>query len=271
LVYVYKKMLKALREHENYKELIWVLAKTDFKLRYQGSVLGYIWAILQPLFMFLVLAAVFGGIFGNTGRGDGVSYYPLQLLVGLMLFTFFSEGTNAGMNVLKNKSQLVTKIYVPRWSLIIASTINNSLIFLMNLIVIILFFVGFRFLPSFDAIMLFFVFAFALYFVILSFSLIAAPLVLYFRDIAMIWSVILRVMFYTVPIIYPLEILPVWTHKIILLNPLAFTVHFAKESMFNGHYPDVWQSIVFVGSVVIFFVFSVFVYKKLIRNVAEKV
>jgi ABC-type polysaccharide/polyol phosphate export permease len=265
------KMLKALKEHENYKELIWMLAKMDFKLRYQGSFLGYVWAILQPLLMFLVLAAVFSGVFGARAGSDGVENYALQLLVALMMFTFFSEGTNAGLNSLKNKSQLVTKIYVPRWSIILASTINSGMVFLMNIIVIILFFAGFRFLPSFNAIILFFIFAFALYFIILSFSLISGPLLLYLRDVSMIWSVVLRVMFYTVPILYPLTLLPVWTHQIILANPVAFVIHFTKESMFNGHYPDLWQSTVFVGSVIIFFILSIFMYRKLINKVAEKV
>jgi ABC-type polysaccharide/polyol phosphate export permease len=260
-----------MKEHENYKELIWMLAKTDFKLRYQGSFLGYIWAVLQPLLMFLVLAAIFSGIFGNTGRGGGIENYALQLLVALMLFTFFSEGTNAGLNSLRSKAQLVTKIYVPRWAIILASTVNSGLVFLMNIIVIILFFIGFQYLPSLSSVILFLAFSIALYFIILAFSLIAAPLLLYLKDVAMIWQVILRVMFYAVPIIYPLSMLPAWTHQIILANPMAFVVHFTKEAMFNDHYPDIWQSSVFIGSVVMLFVLSIYLYRKLITNAAEKV
>lgn len=262
---------ESLQEHENYKELIWMLAKMDFKLRYQGSVLGYAWAILQPLLMFLVLAAVFGGLFGDRGRGGGVENYALQLLVALMLFTFFSEGTNAGMNALKSKAQLVTKIYVPRWSLILASSINSGMVFLMNILVIIAFFVGFQFLPTISSVILAVVFSVAMYILLLSFSLIAAPLLLYLRDVAMIWQVALRVMFYTVPIIYPLDMLPAWTHKFILLNPVAFIIHFTKESMFNDHYPEASQTFIFLSLIIIFFVFSIWAYKKLIPNVAEKI
>lgn len=263
-------MFAFLKKHENYKELIWVLAKTDFKLRYQDSFLGYIWAILQPLLMFLVLALVFGGLFA-TGRGEGMENYSLQLLTALMLFTFFSEGTGSGMSSLQSKSQLVTKIYVPRWSIILASTVNTGMIFLMNVIVVILFFIGFQFMPSISAIFLTIGFSIMLYFVILSFSLITAPLLLYFRDVAMIWDVALRIMFYTLPIIYPLAMLPAWTHKIILLNPIAFIIHFSKEALFNNHYPDLIQLVIFVVSVIVFFVFSLWMYNKLIRNVAEKV
>ncbi len=248
-----------------------MLAKMDFKLRYQGSVLGYIWAVLQPLLMFAVLAVVFGGIFGDSGRGGGVSNYALQLLVALMLFSFFSTGTNAGLNALISKAQLVTKIYVPRWSIILASTINSGMIFCMNIIVIIIFFILFQYMPSIQSIILSIIFAIALFIVTLSFSLIAAPLVLYFKDLAMIWAVMLQVMFYTLPIIYPLETLPTWSHQWVLLNPVAFVIHFTKQSMFENHYPDLHQTTLFLGLTVAFFIFSVWSYKKLIPNVAEKV
>ena len=113
------------RHHENYKELIWMLAKTDFKLRYHGSALGYVWAILKPLLMFTILNFVFSELFNS--RGNGIPHYSLQLLVAIILFNFFSEGTSAGMNSLLTKSQLVTKIYVPRWTIIVAATINSAM------------------------------------------------------------------------------------------------------------------------------------------------
>jgi ABC-type polysaccharide/polyol phosphate export permease len=233
--------------------------------------LGYVWAVLQPLLLFLVLNFVFSGVFGGGARGGGEPFYSLQLLIAIMLYTFFSEGTSAGLNALKSKSALVTKIYVPRWSIIIASTMQSFMVFMANLLVIMMFFAWYHFLPSFHSTILFLFFAIVMYFVILSFSLIAAPALLYFRDIQMIWQVALRVMFYATPILYPLTMLPVWTHKIILLNPVAFIIHFTKESMFKDHYADAWQYTTFIGLVAIFFVFSIWAYKKLIVNVAEKV
>ena len=132
--------------HENYRQLIWMLAKTDFKLRYQNSILGYVWAILKPLLMFCVLNFVFSSIFNP--RHIGGENYTLGLLVSLILFYFFDEGTKAGMQSLILKSELVSKIYIPRWTIIMASTIHNTLVFLTNLIVIVIFFTWYRFLPS---------------------------------------------------------------------------------------------------------------------------
>src|ERR1035437_759325 len=127
-----------IKSHENYRELVLRLAKTDFKLRYHSSILGYVWAILKPLLMFTILNFVFSTLFHLGGINN--PYYPLELLTGLLLFNFFAEGTMTGMMSLVSKAQLVTKIYVPRWTIVLGSTMNALFIFGMNLIVLAVFF-----------------------------------------------------------------------------------------------------------------------------------
>jgi ABC-type polysaccharide/polyol phosphate export permease len=258
-----------MRTHENYKELIWMLAKTDFKLRYQGSILGYFWALLKPLFTFAVLNFVFSSVFNP--RGTGMETYSLQLLVCLMMYYFFSEGTSAGMNSLVSKAQLVTKIYVPRWTIILASTINATMIFLLNLLVIVLFFAVKGFMPSLTSIGLFLIFSAFIYVIILSFALITAPLYVKFRDLGMIWEVMLMIILYASPIIYPLGTLPNKYHQFLLLNPIAFISHFTKEAMFNGHYASPLQYLTFSGIVIFGFALGIFSYRKLIPKVAEEI
>ena len=258
-----------MKQHENYKELIWMLAKTDFKLRYNGSVLGYLWALLKPLLTFAVMNFVFSSMFNP--RGTGINTYSLQLLVSLMMFYFFSEGTSAGMNSLLSKSQLVTKIYVPRWAIILASTVNATLIFLMNLSVIIFFFVLKGFMPSVVSILMFLLFSIFIYIIVLSFSLVTAPLYVKFRDLSMIWDVLLMVILYASPIIYPLTTLPAQYHRFILLNPLAFIIHFTKESLINNHFATSSQYAIFIIIVFGFFGFSIWAYQKLIVKVAEEI
>ncbi len=245
-----------------------MLAKTDFKLRYHGSVLGYVWAILKPLLMFLVLNFVFSAMFNP--RNTGTQFYSLQLITAIMLFNFFSEGTTAGMSSLLNKSQLVTKIYVPRWTIILASTVNAVLVYLMNLIVIAGFFAWERYLPSLGAIVLFLFFSVLTYVIILSFSLFTAPLYVKFRDLSMIWEVLITILFYASPIIYPLSILPAYIQRAILVNPMAFIIHFVKESLTSNHFPDPWQIVLFTVILLITFGLSVLSYRKLIGNVAEE-
>lgn len=246
-----------------------MLAKTDFKLRYHGSVLGYLWALLKPLLTFAVLNFVFSSIFNP--RSTGVDTYSLQLLVGLMMFYFFSEGTSAGMSSLLSKSQLVTKIYVPRWTIILASTINATLIYLMNLLVIAMFFVIKGYIPSLVAIGMFLLFSVFIYIIVLSFSLFTAPLYVKFRDLAMIWEVFLMIIMYASPIIYPLSMLPAQYHKFILLNPLAFIIHFTKESLINNHFAEVSQYAIFIAIVFGAFVLSILSYRKLAPKIAEDI
>ncbi len=256
------------RHHENYRELIWILAKTDFKLRYQGSVLGYVWALLKPLLMFAVLNFVFSSIFNP--RVLGSEYYSLQLLVALVLFNFFSEGASAGLNSLLSKSQLVTKIYVPRWTIILAATLNSAMIFLMNLLVIAFFFAYKGFLPSAGAVATFFLFSLAVYVLVLSFGLLMAPLNVRFRDIAIIWEVLLMVLFYATPIFYPLQLLPEYIQRILLINPMAFIIHFTKEGLVNNHFAEFWQYVAFLIILAAGFIISIFAYRKLIPKVAEE-
>jgi ABC-2 type transport system permease protein len=254
------------RKQENYNELIWMLAKTDFKLRYQGSVLGYFWALLKPFLMFAVLNFVFSNVFA---RGGNIKYYPLQLLISLILFNFFAEGTRAGLISLQFKSALVTKIYVPRWTIILSSTINSAMIFVMNLVAVILFFAYYQYMPPPDVILMFVIFSILTYVLIVSFSFIASLLYIKFRDLLMIWDVLVSVLMYATPIIYSLQMLPKNVQQIILVNPMAFIIHFNKETLFNRHYPDPWQMLGFAFLVALFFALSVWFYRIKSPKIAE--
>jgi lipopolysaccharide transport system permease protein len=254
------------KQHENYKELIWVLAKTDFKLRYHSSVLGYFWALLKPLMMFAILNFVFSSLFANKN----VPHYSLQLLVSIVLFNFFSEGTMAGMNSLMSKAQLVTKIYVPRWTIILASTLSALLVFLMNIIIIIIFFAFYRFVPSAGAVLLFFFFTLATYILIVSFSLLAAPIYAKLRDLSMIWEVLVSLLFYASPVIYPLKIMPVTIQKIELANPMGFIINFTKLALISNQYGDLLQWSVFLAAMTICFLLGLFGYRKFVPGVAEE-
>lgn len=256
-------------KQESYNELIWMLAKTDFKLRYHGSVLGYFWTILKPLLMFVILYLVFSSIFKSpelSGR-----YYSLQLLVGIVLFNFFSEGSMMGMRSLLYKAQLVTKIYIPRWTIILASTINASLFFLMNLIIIIFFFALNRFLPSLEAVLTFILFSIISYLLILAFSLFTAPLYVKFRDLISIWEVVLSALFYATPIIYPLHIFPPFIQKIVLFNPIAFIIHFSKESLIANSFPSALNYILFFIFLILFCALGVFSYQRFSVRIAEEI
>lgn len=256
-----------IKKHENYKELVLRLAKTDFKLRYHGSALGYLWAILKPLLMFTVLNFVFSSLFNF--RNSGTPLYPLELLTSLLLFNFFAEGTMSGMSSLLSKSQLVTKIYIPRWTIVLSSTINALFVFCMNLIVLVVFFIIYDKVPTFSGIIMFFLYATFLYILIIAFSFLTAPLFVRFRDLSMIWEVILPILLYSAPIIYPLSMMPINIQQLMLLNPLAYVIHFAKDGLISNNFAPVGHTIIVFIGILVATVISLLIFRKTEKKVAE--
>jgi len=125
-------------------ETIWMLAKTDLKMRYQGSWLGIIWVFLKPFCLFLVMNFVFSHLFFNS-----VPNYSIRLLLGIILWSFFAESSMVGMMSLLAKKHILRKAYLPKWIVILSSTIHSALAFLFNLIILFLFlFLYYRIFPG---------------------------------------------------------------------------------------------------------------------------
>jgi len=254
------------RKIKKYRELVWHLAKMDVKLRYQGSVLGYIWSVLSPLLLFSVLYFVFSNFFKMNQH-----HYALQLIVAIMMFGFFNEGTMAGMMSINAKANLITKINIPRWTIIISSTLNSVIIYLLNVVVIIGFFAFNKFLPSWQAVLIFIIFSILLYVFILTFSFIAAPLFVRFRDLSMIWAVMIQLLFYGTPVFYSLSAAPAAMQKIMLFSPLAFIIHFTKTSLVDNHYPVLFQTVLFFLISFVLLGISLLLYKHLNKRLVEHI
>jgi ABC-type polysaccharide/polyol phosphate export permease len=170
-----------------------------------------------------------------------------------------------------SKSSLVTKIYVPRWTIVIASTVNASLIFAMNLIIIAVFFVWYGFWPGIPAILTFIYFIILTFILILSFSFIAAPLYVKFRDLSQIWEVAIQALFYGSPIVYPLSIIPENLQRVLLANPIGYIIHFTKMALTENHYASPWQNSVFTVIIIAVFFASIFIFRKMEPKIAENI
>lgn len=199
------------------RSLIRELVSSDFKLRYQGSILGYLWSLLRPLLLFGVLYVVFTHV---IRVGNNVPHYPSYLLLGLVIWTFFLEATSSGMNAITGRGDLVRKISIPKYTIVISTTLSALVNFLLNLIVVFIFMVvghvEFRW-----TILLAIPLIIELIVLCLGISFLLSTLFVKFRDIGHIWDVILQILFYATPIIYSLTIVPHKYAKIIALNPLA--------------------------------------------------
>lgn len=199
------------------RSLIRELVASDFKLRYQGSILGYLWSLLRPLMLFGVLYVVFTKV---IRIGDGVPYYPAYLLLGLVLWAFFTEATLAGMNAITGRGDLIRKVSIPKHIIVLSTNLSALVNFGLNMIVVVIFMmlsdVPFRWTLLLVPLLIV-----ELLILTLALSYLLSALFVKFRDISHIWDVVLQVLFYAVPILYPLTFPPQKIAEIISVNPLT--------------------------------------------------
>lgn len=249
----------------NYWHLLWVIAKTDFKLRYNGSILGYLWAFLKPMLLFLVMYVVFSVLM----KWD-MPNYQLYLFLGIMLWNFFAEGTSAGIYSLLGKGDLIKKIYFPRILVVIACTLTAFMTLVLNMIVffVFYFYMGLGFHIYLFLLPLALLLAYVL---VLGVSLFLSVLQVRYRDVVQIWEVLLQAGFFLTPVIYPMTTVPVKYYFYVYLNPMAGIIQFARTAVLDQQIlalPVVAYTLIFIVVVVSS---GFFLFKKLSRNIAEKI
>lgn len=215
------------------KVLLRELVVTDFKLRYQGSVLGYVWSLLKPLMLFAIMYVVFVHF---LRFGEGIEHFAVALLLGIVMWTFFIEATNQGMQAIVARGDLLRKINFPKYILVISGTISALINFILNLLVVLAFmmFDGVEFSWS---ILLFPVTVFVLFVFALATAFFLAAVNVKFRDIGHLWEVFLQGLFYATPIIYPLQLVMNYNDTaahILMLNPIAVLFQDARAQLV-GH------------------------------------
>lgn len=199
------------------RSLISELVRSDFKLRYQNSVLGYLWSLLRPLLMFGILYIVFTKI---IKIGGDIPYYPSYLLLGLVLWTFFVEATVAGMNSIVGRGDMIRKVSIPKYTIVISSVLTAFVTLGLNMIIVFIFMI-IGDVPFRPTILLAPVFIAELAIFCLGISFLLSALYVKFRDFSHIWDVALQILFYATPIIYSLSIVPLRLRKLASINPLA--------------------------------------------------
>lgn len=225
------------------------LTKTDFKLRYQGSILGYLWALLRPLMMFAILYFVFSVLL-PIGRDD--PHYPIYLLIGTTMWSFFTECTMQGIQAIVNRGDLLRKISFPKYIVVVSSTLTAVINMLINLIVIIIFALINGIMPN-PSWLLAIPAIFELYLLSLGISFLLGSINVKYRDITSIWEVLVQALFYAVPIIYKIQMVAGTTPgeghptiaKILLLNPIAQCIQDIRYAFISsvGQVDTTWNFI----------------------------
>lgn len=207
------------------RALLSELVRTDFKLRYQGSALGYAWSLLRPLLLFVILYVVFVKVLKS---GGGIPHFPVYLLLGIVIWNFFLEMTTQSLGSIVGRGDLIRKIRIPRWMIVFSSSISAVINLLLNLVVVGIFMVW-NHVPILDTILLLPLLIAEVYLFALGISLFLSAAFVKYRDISYIWEVVLQAGFYLTPILYALSIIPNVTYqKLILLNPMAQAIQDAR-------------------------------------------
>lgn len=216
------------------RALLGELVRTDFKLRYQSSVLGYAWSLLRPLVLFSILYVIFDLVIKS---GDNISHFPIYLLLGVVLWTFFTEMTSQCLSSIVNRGNLIQKIKIPSWIIVFSSSISALINLGLNLIVVAIAMVINRVHPMATLMYLPFILL-EIYLFALGISLFLSAAFVRFRDMGYIWEVVLQLGFYATPILYAMSIIPVRFQKIQLLNPMAQAIQDARFAVVS-HDPKV--------------------------------
>lgn len=225
------------------RALLSELVRTDFKLRYQGSVLGYAWSLLRPLMLFGILYVIFALVIKS---GDGIPHFPVYLLLGIVLWTFFTDMTQQSLGSIVGRGDLIRKIRIPRWIIVFSSSLSALINLGLNLIVVAIVMavnhVGFMSTSLLLPLILLEVYIFAL-----GISLFLSAAFVKFRDLGFIWEVLLQLGFYLTPILYAMSLIPAKFQKLQLLNPVAQAIQDARYVLISHDSKVVTISRVFDG------------------------
>ncbi len=248
-----------------YKELIKNLVISDLKTRYSGSVLGFAWSMLNPLLMMLILYLVFNNVFRSTQE-----HFALYLLVGIMSWRFFANGTTSAMFSIVGKSSLVTKIYIPReiltLSAVVSALISSFLEFLVLIPLLIIF--GATLYPT---IVMFPVLHILFFLIVYGVALALASLYVYYRDLNQIWELVLQVGFFMSPIVYPASSIPEKYRLYYMLNPITRLIEMYRGALLHGNMPGLMDLSLVILFGVVLFIFGSGLFGKLSRRFAEEV
>ncbi len=250
--------------HAPFAGLVWTLVRTDFKTRYHGTIGGFVWALLKPLTMFLVLMAVFSYVFANDPQ------YKLDLIIGLFLYEFFQESTKAGLLSIRAKGYLLTKARFPSWIVVVTSASNAVITLALFSLVLVTFLIATGRAPTLGSVALYAVYQVLFFAMVAGFSLAASVLFMRYRDLNQVWEVVTHAGFFVAPIIYPLRILPERIHAYLYAWPPTPIILFSRSVLIDGRAPSPLAHVLLVAEALAILGAGALIYRARSPRVAEE-
>ena len=208
--------------------ILHVLARTEFKLKYAGSVLGYAWSLVRPLLYFAVLWVVFARLFKTT-----IPHFPLYLISGTTLYTFLADAVSLTLPSIVARGAMLRRIAFPSLLIPLATTTTALMTFLLNSIVVVVFFLASGVGPHPEWLLIV-PLVIELYAFVLGLALLCSTLYVRFRDVAQIWEVLAPLLLFSSPIMYPISILPSWAREVIAFNPLTQVIQDSRRLLLGS-------------------------------------
>ena len=255
--------MRILKELYDYREMLSNLVKKDLKVRYKGSVLGFLWTFLNPLLQLVVYTIVF-----STIMKVDIDKFYIYLFIGLIPWLFFSTCIQAGSTSILMNKDLIKKIYFPRVILPI-STVNSAFMNMFYSMIVVLLTILLSGLGISKYILLLPVVMMLQYILVLGMTCIFSALNVYFRDLEYILNIIMMMWFYLTPIVYSIDMIPDKYRGIFFLNPMTSIIIFYREILYYKRMP----SFSYFGGIFIYGIFMIiigyFIFEKLQKNFAE--
>lgn len=239
-----------------YKFLFEELVKRDFKQKYKRTVLGMWWSVLSPLLQLFVMSLVFKQVFGRT-----VAHYTIYLFCGNLVFSYFKESTNGGMNSLMSNSRIFTKVNIPKWMFLLSKNVSSLINFGLTLCVFFLFVFldgikfDLKFLALIYPILCLVVFNIGI-------GLILSALFVFFRDIGYLYDIFTLLLMYMSAIFYTVDNLSVMFQHLLLCNPIYCYIKYFRLIVLGNTIPSIEYHLLCAAYALIALLVGAWIYKK---------
>ncbi len=251
------KAKQIIRNFTKYNNLLYELVKKNIKLKYRRSYLGILWTLIEPLLTMIVLTVVFGTFFNK-----GTKQFPVYVLTGRLLFSFFQSATKAGLKSVSGNSSMIKKVYVPKYIYVVSSVVSNFLIFLISLIVLVGVGIVLKVEPTMYLVQAWIPLA-ILFVMSLGVSLILATLSVFFRDVEYIWGVACMLVMYASAIFYPVErIIKSGKGWVFNMNPVYMCIANFRNSVLYGVPMNMHYCVLSAGIAVVLLVIGMVLFFK---------